>query len=239
VSTSIEHQILFEDNHLLVINKPAPLATMGVASDQDSLVTLAKQYLKAAYNKPGNVYLGVVSRLDSFVTGVIVLARTSKAASRLSRQFADRSTYKTYWAIVPAWNVKAIGESWQMENWVLKDEANHRMQTVSEQRGKAKLAKLNATKIAQFEDNDLLRIELLTGRKHQIRVQLSSAGFPIVGDRKYGSKRTFTQGIALHSYHLVFEHPTKKEPVSIHGDPPNYWKIGRFGSLSELRKASS
>lgn len=239
MSISIEHQILFEDNHLLVINKPAPLPTMGVAADQDSLATLAKQYLKKAYNKPGNVYLGVVSRLDSFVTGVIVFARTSKAAARLSKQFADRSTSKSYWAIVPTMDARAIGDSWQMENWVLKDEANHRMQTVSEQRGKAKLAKLNATKIARFEDTDLLRVELLTGRKHQIRVQLSSAGFPIVGDNKYGSKRSFSQGIALHSYHLAFDHPTKKEPVSIYGDPPNYWKIGRFGSLSDLRKVGS
>ena len=123
-----------------------------------------------------------------------------------------------------------------MENWVLKDEANHRMMTVADQRGKAKLAKLNATKIASFEDNDLLQIELLTGRKHQIRVQLAAAGIPIVGDRKYGSKRPFAQGIALHSCQLAFEHPTKKEPVSFDGDPPNYWKIGRFGSLFELRK---
>lgn len=242
MAISIEDKILYEDNHLLVIDKPAPLATMGVAADQESLVTIAKQYLKHAYNKPGNVYLGVVSRLDSFVTGVIVFARTSKSAARLSAQFAERTTSKTYWAIVPTLDSKTIGETWKLEHWVAKDEANHRMMTVAETGAKtkqAKLAKLNATKIAQAQDCDLLQIELLTGRKHQIRVQLSASGYPIVGDRKYGSRRPFSKGIALHSHLLSIEHPTKKEILQFQADPPSYWKMGRFGDPSGIRRPST
>ena len=121
-------EILFEDNHLLVINKPAILATMGAAPGKPSLIELAKEYIGEKYDKPGKVYLGVVSRLDAFVTGVIVVARTSKAAARLSQQFREKSAEKTYFAIVP--DRGEIADQGQLENWLVKDEPNHRMMTV-------------------------------------------------------------------------------------------------------------
>ena len=127
-----EIDVLFEDNHLLVINKAALIPTMGVKPGQTSLVQLVKEYIKHKYQKPGNVYLGVVSRLDAFVTGVIVFARTSKAAARLSEQFRNKTAVKTYWAIVPAKTV--LDQRHELVNWLAKDEPNHRMMCVSENR---------------------------------------------------------------------------------------------------------
>ena len=202
------------------------LATMGVGPDQPSLVTVAKDYLKMKYNKPGNVYLGVVSRLDSFVSGIIVLARTSKAAARLNKQFANKQPKKKYWAIVPS---NQCADSKTLEHWVAKDEPNHRMMTVSEDSNhNPKKAILKYTSIGEFENQKLLEVKLLTGRKHQIRLQLSASGMPIVGDRKYGSPISFSKGIALHSQSLTIEHPTQNRQMTFASEPPDYWKVHRF-----------
>ena len=199
---------------------------MGVGSDQTSLVTIAKDYLKKKYDKPGNVYLGIVSRLDSFVSGVIVLARTSKAAARLNKQFANKQPTKKYWAIVPA---NQCGDSKTLEHWVTKDEPNHRMMTVAEDsKYKPKKAILTYNSIGEFQSQKLLEIKLLTGRKHQIRLQLSASGIPIVGDRKYGSPISFPKGIALHSQSLTIEHPTQNRQLTFSSQPPDYWNVHRF-----------
>ena len=221
-------KILFEDNHLLVIDKPPLLPTMGVRPDADSLVVQARQYIKQKYNKPGKVYLGVVSRLDAFASGVIIVARTSKSASRLTEQFRSRSVKKTYWAIVPD---QLPSPSGQLEDRLVKNEALHRMEAVSPNAAAVpgeKLARLRYSSLGKHGGLCLIEVELETGRKHQIRVQLENAGCPIVGDKKYGSNITFKKGIALHSKKLVIEHPTRKVLQSFQSDPPRWWNIGRF-----------
>ena len=220
--------VIFEDNHLLVIDKPPLLPTMGAKEGDDSLVNQVRQYIKQKHGKPGNVYVGVVSRLDSFVSGVIVLARTSKAASRLTEQFRSRSVEKTYWAIVPD---NLPGDSGQLENRLVKDESRHRMivlnKTAPATPGE-KVARLKYKTLGRHDQFRLIEVELETGRKHQIRVQLEHLGCPIVGDKKYGSQLPFKKGIALHSRKLVIEHPTRKVLQSFQADPPLWWKKGRF-----------
>ncbi|MDB2526018.1 RluA family pseudouridine synthase [Mariniblastus sp.] len=228
--------VLFEDNHLLVVNKPPLLPTMGVKEGELSLLSQSRQYIKKKYNKPGNVYLGIVSRLDAFVSGVIVLAKTSKAAGRLSEQFRNRTADKTYWAIIPD---ALKEESGRLEDWVIKNESLHRMTVIP--KGKksptgAKVARLNYKTIGTEITNrqcptKLLEIKLETGRKHQIRVQLENAGASILGDRKYGSDLPFKRGIALHSRELSIEHPTNRVLQSFQAETPSWWNIDRY-SLS-------
>ncbi|MFO0789110.1 MAG: RluA family pseudouridine synthase [Pirellulales bacterium] len=235
--------VLYEDNHLLIVNKPAQLPTMGVAEDVPSLLTVAKDYIRRKYHKPGNVYLGVVSRLDAPVTGVVLLARTSKAAGRLSEQFRERDVEKLYWALVCGHVSPADG---QLVNYVRKDERHRRMHIVNEMGRDSQRAELSYQVVAT-EDNaarsqlhprpdaaspslsrrigplSLLEVSLHTGRKHQIRIQLSHAGHPIVGDRKYGSLVPFSPGIALHSRRLVVEHPVTKRSLAIEAPLPASW----------------
>ncbi len=230
-------EILFEDNHLLVVNKRAGLATMGVAADRLSLIVLAKDYIRRKYNKPGNVYLGIVSRLDALTSGAIVIARTSKAAARLTNQFKNRETKKLYWAIIgPDSRGDSLDESGLLENWMFKDEPAMRMRCVPNQRvsaGKipkqAKEAKLSWEVLGTSSGLQLLEIELHTGRKHQIRCQLAHAGFPVKGDQKYGNKARFPgDGIALHSKSVEFTHPTQKNLLHFEAEIPDCWKIGGY-----------
>ena len=212
--------ILFEDNHLLVVNKPAGLATMGVSANEPSLVAQAKGYLKQKYQKPGNVYLGVVSRIDALVSGVIIFARTSKAAARLTDQFRSGQVQKTYWALVeqtPDPPAAAVVD------WLLKDERQQRMVAVAAAGEGAKEARLE---YRTFDAGPpaLLEIGLLTGRKHQIRVQMAVRGCPILGDRKYGSRRLFPVGIALHARRLKLIHPVRHTPLELEAPVPGYWR---------------
>ena len=225
--------VLFEDNHLLVVNKPPLLPTMGVKEGELSLLNQSRQYIKKKYNKPGNVYLGIVSRLDAFVSGVIVLAKTSKAAGRLSEQFRNRTAGKTYWAIIPD---VLQEDSGRLEDWVIKNESLHRMTVIPNGEKKtsgAKIARLNYKTIGTEDTNrrnptKLLEIKLETGRKHQIRVQLENAGASILGDRKYGSELPFKRGIALHSRELCIEHPTNRVLQSFQAETPSWWNIDRY-----------
>ncbi len=214
--------VVYEDNHLLVVNKPANLPTMGVAADKASLLDDAKQYIKQKYNKPGNVYLGVVSRLDAPVTGLLTIARTSKAASRLTEAFRAGNVEKVYWAVV---DEVPDPESGRCVNWMIKDERRRKMHVTNAEREGAKEARLSYT-VKQHLKNDraLLEIRLETGRKHQIRVQLASRGWTIVGDRKYGSHIAFEPGIALHAHALAFQHPVKDERMEFTLPPPESWR---------------
>jgi 23S rRNA pseudouridine1911/1915/1917 synthase len=213
-------KVVYEDNHLVVVNKPAGLATMGVTADEPSAAGQVKAYLKAKYNKPGNVYLGVVSRLDALVSGILVLARTSKSAARLSEQFRERETTKIYWAIVER---LPRSQSNRLEHWLKKDERLQKMVVTGQHAPGAQKAQLNWRKLQDLDAGYLLEIELLTGRKHQIRLQLATALAPILGDRKYGSDRSFPGGIALHARQLTIEHPTKREKLTFTAPLPATW----------------
>lgn len=214
--------VLYEDNHVLAVDKPAGLATQGAEAGQPSVVSLARDYLKLKYAKPGNVYIGVVSRLDSHVTGAVVLARTSKAAARLTKQFADRSVEKTYWAIVEGTVQPASGVC---EHWLSKDEASQRMRVAEKSVAGAQLARLSYRLLKTLPSGDsLLEIQLETGRKHQIRVQMAACGHPILGDRKYGSRRRFSAGIALHARRVVVLHPTRGDSLDIVAPVPKTWR---------------
>jgi 23S rRNA pseudouridine1911/1915/1917 synthase len=199
---------------------------MGAAGGRPSLWTVAKQYIKERYHKPGNVYLGVVSRLDSPVTGVVLFARTSKAAARLTEQFRTRSVEKVYWAIVEGLVEPAIDEC---IDWVLHDEPRKRMRVVDPLVPDARQARLSYRRIKVLEDATLLEVELETGRKHQIRVQMAHRHHPIVGDAKYGSHRTFAHGIALHARRVAFDHPVRQERIELQVPlPPSWQALGVF-----------
>jgi len=221
--------VLYEDNHLLAVNKPAGLPTQGAAADEESLVSLAKDYLKEKYQKPGNVYVGVVSRVDSLVTGVVLLARTSKAAARLTEQFRERDVGKTYWALVTG----NVPEQGTCVNWLSKDERRQRMIVVPARSPGALEARLEFRRLEVRGATSLVEIELLTGRKHQIRVQLETRGWPILGDSKYGSTASFPDGIALHARRLVIEHPTRGEPVVLEAPLPTSWPPDLFAKSKE------
>ncbi|MGD9635911.1 MAG: RluA family pseudouridine synthase [Pirellulales bacterium] len=212
--------VLYEDNHLLAVNKPAMLPTMGVAADEPSLLQKAKQYIREKYRKPGEVYLGVVSRLDAPVTGVLLIARTSKAAARLTEMFKRRDVQKLYWALLPGPVEPAAG---LLLHFLRKDERHRRVHVTIASAADAQRAELEYRVLKKAKGHTLLEIELLTGRKHQIRVQLADAFAPILGDRKYGSQTPFPLGIALHSRRLVLQHPVRKTPLEIEAPLPPSW----------------
>lgn len=215
--------VLYEDNHLLAVSKPAGLPTMGVAAEQPSLLAAAKQYIKERYQKPGNVYLGAMSRLDAPVTGIVLFARTSKAAARLTEQFRSRTVDKTYWAIVAG---EPPAEA-SCEDWLRKDERHRRMHLARQGEPGAQQARLGFRRLIRLPRHWILEISLETGRKHQIRLQLGERGFPILGDRKYGSLAAFPSGIALHARRLAFRHPTRGVPVELTAPLPKSWR--QFG----------
>jgi len=214
-------EVLYEDNHLLAVNKPPGLPTMGVAAGDDSLIVRAKQYIKHRYDKPGNVYLGIVSRLDTGTSGVVVLARTSKAAARLTEQFRSRSVRKTYWAIVSG---EMNPPSAELVDWMLKDENAQRMRIVGQGIAGSSEARLRYRFLREVRGGSLLEIELLTGRKHQIRVQLAARGMPVLGERKYAQAPPFSKGLALHARSITFDHPVRHEPVELEAPLPASWR---------------
>jgi 23S rRNA pseudouridine1911/1915/1917 synthase len=214
-------QVLYEDNHLLAVVKPAGLATMGVKEGTPSLLAIARAYIKDRYQKPGNVYLGTVSRLDVPVSGVVLFARTSKAAARLAAQFRTRTVEKTYWALVEGRIEPSHGS---FVDWLVEDARHKRMHVVGPQAAGAREARLHWKRLAFLRGLSHIEVNLETGRKHQIRVQCAHHGHPIVGDRKYGSRGAFGDGIALHARRLVIEHPVRAERMEFESPPP---KAGR------------
>ncbi|HWB13755.1 MAG TPA: RluA family pseudouridine synthase [Pirellulales bacterium] len=218
--------VLYEDNHLLVVNKPAGIPTQGAETEGTSLLAVAKAYLKEKYRKPGNVYLGTVSRLDAAVSGAVVFARTSKAAARLAEQFRNRKVRKVYWAIV-AGNPAATATC---DDWLAKDDARHCMRVVEARSAGAVPARLAYRRLKRVGRGWLLEVTLETGRKHQIRAQLGARSLPILGDRKYGSREAFPRGIALHSRLLELTHPTRGEPMTFLADPPAAWHRTGYGA---------
>jgi RluA family pseudouridine synthase len=214
----VEENLLYEDNHLLVVNKPAGMLTQGDATGDLDLLTAAKLYLKEKHDKPGNVFLGLVHRLDRPVSGAMVFARTSKAASRLSRQFRKRTVEKRYLAIVEG---KLDGNG-VLVDYLRKD---HRIvRIVDAQHPQGARAELSYETLAQENQTSLVEVQLATGRPHQIRVQLANLGHPVVGDFRYGARTELDgRNLALHSYRLQIEHPTKGEPMTWQVEPPPTW----------------
>jgi 23S rRNA pseudouridine1911/1915/1917 synthase len=227
--------ILHEDNHCVALNKPAGWPTTHFDGKDETVDRLVKAYLKEKYAKPGNVFLGVVHRLDKPVSGALLFARTSKAAARLSEQFREHAVEKVYWAVVedaargpkPPWEKADAGS---LEDWLFKDEQNKRVIVVPKDTPDAQFARLLFQVRARHDGLTLLELRPHTGRKHQLRVQLASRGCAIYGDAKYGSARPFGHAIALHARSLTFLHPTSKEPITVRADVPKLWR-GRFAYL--------
>lgn len=220
-------EVLFEDNHCLAVFKPAGRLSAHFEGREQTLDRAAKAYLKHKYDKPGNVFLGVVHRLDRPVSGVLLFARTSKAAARLSEQFREGSIEKVYWAVVEGEVQRSAGS---LEDWLLKSEERRRVEVVEPRSKGARQALLHYQKKHGHGGLTWLEIRPQTGRTHQLRVQLAHHGHPIFGDAKYGAVHTFAPGIALHARSLTFLHPVRYEPVTLTAEVPREWR-GRFAHL--------
>jgi 23S rRNA pseudouridine1911/1915/1917 synthase len=221
--------VLYEDNHVIAVNKPCGWPSAHFDGEEETVDRLVKTYLKEKYNKPGKVFLGVVHRLDKPVSGVLMFARTSKGAARLSEQFRENAIEKTYWAIVED-HGKRFADSGTLEDWLWKDPTRGVVLVVPPESHEAKLARLHYTIISRHDGFCLIELRPQTGRTHQLRVQLASRDRPIYGDAKYGSNFNFGPGIALHARQLTFLHPTKSEPISLAAPIPKPWR-GRFAYL--------
>ena len=210
--------VIYEDNHILVVNKTAGLLVQGDKTGDKSLLDLAKKYIKDKYQKPGEVFLGLVHRLDRPTTGVIVLARTSKALSRLSQQFKERIPKKIYRAVVSGTpEPKAT-----LEHYLRKNSSKNKSFHYPKNTPNTKKAILHYRSVKQLKSYHVLDIELETGRHHQIRAQLSAVGLHIKGDLKYGAKRPNKNGsIHLHARSLTLIHPTKKEEMTFLAPTPD------------------
>ncbi|HLR59128.1 MAG TPA: RluA family pseudouridine synthase [Pseudogracilibacillus sp.] len=212
-------KILYEDNHLLVVEKPVNMLVQADKTKDEDLLTKLKEYIKKEYNKPGAVFLSLVHRLDRPVGGAIVYAKTSKAASRLSDQLRRRVIEREYLAIVRG---SVNKNQARLENYLLKDNKKNEVSIVKSNIKGSQKAILGYKKLANKRDLSLLKVKLETGRSHQIRVQLAGIGHPLYGDQKYGSKiNKVGEQIALWSYKLTFKHPTKNELIEVISDPPN------------------
>ncbi len=213
--------ILYEDNHLLAVQKPAGLLAMGDRTGEPTLVEAAKAYLKEKYRKPGDVFLGVVHRLDRPVAGVMVFARTSKAASRLSEQFRNHTVEKVYLAWVEG---RVSPPTGTLVHWLRKNHDTNQVTAVAAHSTEAQECRLSYRRMTATGSRTLLEIRPETGRSHQIRVQLATSGWPILGDRKYGSKSSWPDGIALLAKAITVIHPTKKLSLTLETPLPEAWK---------------
>ena len=219
-STKDNLQILYEDNHLIIVNKRAGDIVQGDKTGDKPLSDVVKSHLKEKYKKPGNVYLGVVHRLDRPTTGIVMFAKTSKALPRLNKLFAEKDAKKTYWAIVKQMPPKTEDT---LIHWLKKNPKNNKSSAYTKEISGGKKAILHYKVLKQLDNYYLLEIELETGRHHQIRSQLSSIGCPIKGDLKYGFDRSNPDGsIHLHSRELEFEHPVSNQFIQVVAELPQH-----------------
>lgn len=220
-------KVIHEDNHLLAINKPPGLLSQGDSTGDPTALDLGKLYIKVRYDKPGAVFLGSIHRLDRPVSGAIMMARTSKALTRMNKAFQDRKVKKTYLALT---RKKPEGESGSLTHFLLKDPEKNVTKAydkVGRRTAKAKKSSLEWKLLAMIDHYYLLEINPITGRSHQIRAQLAAVGCPIVGDFKYGSKQKVDdRSIGLHCREMSFPHPTTKEIISLYAEMPQteLWK---------------
>lgn len=212
--------IIYEDNHLLVVEKPINIPTQEDNTKDKALLTILKEYIKEKYNKPGNVYLGLVHRLDRPVGGIMVFARTSKAAARLSEQVRNKTFKKTYNAVV----IGNINKEGKLKDYLLKDEKKNIVKV--DKNGKEAI--LNFKKLDFKHNMSLVEINLETGRSHQIRVQMSHYGYPLFGDQKYNKTSKVGEQIALFAKKIEFIHPTTNELLTFELDLPNRYPFTIF-----------
>ncbi len=218
ISTKHNLQILYEDNHLIIINKRAGDIVQGDKTGDKPLSDIVKNYLKEKYNKSGDAFLGVVHRLDRPTSGIVVFAKTSKALTRLNKIFAEKEAEKTYWAIVKN---KPPKESDTLIHWLKRNAKQNKSYAYQKEIPESKKAILHYTTIKKLDNYHLLEIDLQTGRHHQIRAQLAAIDCPIKGDLKYGFNRSNKDAsIHLHARKLTFIHPVKKEEITITANPP-------------------
>lgn len=216
--------VQYEDNHLLIVNKDSGLLVQGDRTGDITLIDQAKAYVKEKYNKPGEVFMGLVHRLDRPVSGIVVLARTSKALERMTELFRKRQIQKIYWAVVKRRPPEKQGK---LVHYLVKDERTNTVTAYDEPVPDSQKAELTYKVLGKLNEYYLLEVSPITGRPHQIRVQLASMGCPIRGDVKYGYDRPNPDGsINLHARRLYFIHPVKKEPVVIVAGLPNiqFWE---------------
>ena len=219
ISTKNNLQVLHEDNHIIVVNKRVGDIVQGDKTGDKPLSEVVKEYIKEKYNKPGEVFLGVVHRLDRPTTGIVVFARTSKALTRMNELFSNRETKKTYWAIVKN---KPLKSEDKLIHFLKRNEKNNSSKAHLKEVPESKIASLDYKIIKTLDNYFALEINLHTGRHHQIRAQLSAIGSPIKGDLKYGFDRSNQDGgIHLHAQKLVFIHPVTKENLEITAPTPN------------------
>lgn len=215
----LEGRILFEDNHVLVVNKLPGELVQGDRTGDATLPDLIKTYLKEKYNKPGNVFCGVVHRLDRPTSGALIFARTSKALERLNKQFREKDTEKIYWAVVEQ---KPPKQEDQLMHFLKKNEKQNKSYVVPDDQVGSKKALLNYRLLASSDKYHLVELNLETGRHHQIRCQLAHLGCPIKGDLKYGAKRSNPDGsIHLHARKIAFQHPTKGDTIKLEAKVPS------------------
>lgn len=213
-------KVVFEDNHIIAVNKACGEMVQGDKTGDETLLDIVKLYLKVKYNKLGNVFLGLPHRLDRPTSGLIILAKTGKVLPRLNKLFQTRGEIKkTYWAVIDKRPPKFQDT---LENYLIKNAAENKSYVVDKNRAGAKFASLSYRHVASIDRYHLLEVELLTGRHHQIRVQLGEQQMYIKGDLKYGFPRSNRdKGIHLHARKVEFIHPVKKTPLSIVADPPD------------------
>ena len=222
--------VIFEDNHMLVVNKPPGMLVQGDSSGDESVVDWAKEYRKTNENKPGNVFVGLVHRLDRPVGGIVLLAKTSKSASRLSEQFRKGTVQKHYLAICHRVENRALREIYESRGplvWVdqlVKDRTSNQVSISNDEDDNSQTAETEVSLISETRNQMALNLQPLTGRSHQLRVACASRGFPILGDRKYGSPLVIPEGLLLHAHSIDIEHPTNKERFTFQADPPKHWE---------------
>jgi 23S rRNA pseudouridine1911/1915/1917 synthase len=217
-------EILFEDNHIIAVNKKISDIVQGDKTGDEPLSEKVKSYIKKKYDKPGAVYLGVTHRLDRPVSGALLFARTSKALTRLNEMFLQKEIKKTYWAIVKE---KPEKDADTINHYLVRDQKKNKSFAYNKEMKNSKLASLSYKIVASSDNYYLLEVDLHTGRHHQIRSQLAKIGCPIKGDLKYGFPRSNPDGgISLHSRRIEFIHPVKKEKISVVANPPedSLWK---------------
>lgn len=219
LSNSDNLQVIYEDNHLIVVNKRPGDIVQGDKTGDTPLSEVVKEYVKKKYNKPGAVYLGVVHRLDRPTSGIVVFARTSKALTRMNKLFAEKEAKKTYWAVVKNSPPK---EADSLVHWLKRNPKQNKSYAHKKEVPESKKAILDYKIIKKLDNFVLLEIDLKTGRHHQIRAQLAAIGCHIKGDLKYGADRSNKNGsIHLHAHELSFIHPVKKEPINLSAQPPD------------------